>query len=141
LIVIARWHFDKKQLLSNAHDCNKCKTDSDKIRRRKRKAGCHKVFKRKVIRKIDCVCGGIPSCELCKGENMIKIYTCPRNILIEPGLGYIFPYFCDYISSNCQVWPTTTRLYAPLLLQQAFDVLLSVYNQELKKSIPAPEGK
>lgn len=141
LILLARWHFDKKQTLQFAINCDKCKNEIDKVKKKLRKAGCHRVFKRKVIRRIECVCGGDENCELCKGKNMINIYTCPRNILVEPGLRRILPYFYDYASSNCQIWPAGSRLESPLILQKAFELLLNIYNSELIKNLPKSNSK
>lgn len=128
-------------MLQNAINCEQCKSERDKIRKRLRKAGCHRVFKRKVIRRIECICGGKDDCELCKGKNMIELFTCPRNILIEPGIGRILPYFYDYIASGCQIWPSGNRLRTPRVLQQAFEVLLNIYNTEEFKNLPKkPDG-
>jgi hypothetical protein len=116
------------------YNCDRCKS-----RKLQKQNGCKRVFKRKSIREIECNCGGDKDCEICKGENCFEIHTCPRNILNDPATNRILPYFYDYISKGLN-YPCGNRYNSPMILIQAFDVLLSVYDDERKKA-KSREGK
>lgn len=135
MIVAARWLFDDKKSLEFVYNCDRCKSRGQKLLH-----GCKiekdvfiKKNKKNVGREIDCICSGDKNCKLCKGENKFRIYTCPRNILIEPEINRLIPYFYDYVSSNCQLWPCGKRYDTPIKLQQCFEILLTVYNLEKAK--------
>jgi hypothetical protein len=113
--------------LQFVYNCERCKS-----KKLQKKYGCKQVFKRKAVREIECNCGGDKNCEICNGENRFEIYTCPRNILADPATNRILPYFYDYITKGLN-YPSGSRYDSPKVLIQAFDVLLSVYDDERKK--------
>lgn len=130
---MGRWNFDEKNILQFAYNCERCKE-----KKLKKRLGCRRTYKRKHAGKIECICGGNSMCEICKGENSFKIYTCPRNILSDACLLRILPYFYDYVYQGWN-YPCGSRYETPKLLIQAFDILLTVYNIERAKTIPKDE--
>lgn len=123
-----------KALLAEIFICKGCSPKD------KRKRGCIRPFKKKIVWKIDeCVfCFGKKKknnekkCKYCQGKGWIAVRRCPRSM---SNFTYL-PYYLDYRKTG--QWPDGLgRLYQPLKLVVAFDVL----NYYFTKWYPKPKTK
>lgn len=67
------------------------------------------------------------------------MHRCPRVILANRNISRVAPFFMSWVNSGFQEYPDGRgRYYQPLVLLEAFEILLSVRNREkeliIKKS-------
>jgi hypothetical protein len=123
LIAVAFLHFFATAA-ADAYNCKACTGQE------KKKRGC-KRQRRKPIASFDCpVCKGTDdACLYCK-NGCIVFFRCVRFYDTVQARA-LLPYFYQYLhglKNGRYLWPNgRTRLYQPLKLIQAFDVLLKLY--------------
>lgn len=83
------------------------------------------------------LCNGYnEKCEECNGSNVVIINRCPRSIITDDVYS-LLPYFYDYYGGlyhGNQIWPDgRSRMYQPIKLIKAFNILLSEKDRIEKK--------
>lgn len=122
------------------HNCRSCE-DQEKIER-----GCTRPVDQKqrpngVWKITNCfACHGENSdCAICRGNNEIPVFQCPRALATRQFttlLPYFFEYYAGLSNSGIINWPDgKPRLKQPIKLIQAFDMMASIQSERDKKEM------
>ncbi len=77
--------------------------------------------------------GKNPECALCHGKGEISVLRCPR-ALVTDAMSFILPYYYQYRKSGGVAWPDGRgRLFQPIKLVTAFDILDIHYDLHFKE--------
>lgn len=83
--------------------CSNCSKEMQKNR------GCKRP-KRKAILEIECICGGVKSCEICNGMNKIALKECPAKMK-NSSVNRFMPFFWHWKATGYMNFPDGTGRY------------------------------
>jgi hypothetical protein len=95
------------------------------------------------ILNIPCICKGSDSkCDICGGQGTFPVYRCPHRELEQSGITFVLPLFYHWKNTGYMQYPDNRAiLEQPILLREAFSVMLNVAQERENEELEAARKK
>lgn len=125
---------------SKIFSCQGC----DKLLRKIR--ACKKSRKRGNIEELPtglkCICSNNPKCNICGGSGSIAVLQCPAKSQLTQEAIQTLPYFFHWKNTDFLHYPDGAgRLFQPVKMLEAFDVIAGVVARKEKEQLKKIRGK